>query len=490
MAPAARDGACSKASSQSRVSPGLPVIPVTFSASPARRLRSWDFTLLPKLFSKGLFVYGNPIVVPRDADGAAQEEKRLAIENELDRITDLADDAMGLSRESARPQAKPSVSPPLKVMLSAGEASGDRLGAGLARSLRALHPGIEIVGMGGDEMAHAGVRLVQHAREVAVVGFVEVIRHLPTIRRAMARLEAVLRRERPDVLVPIDYPDFNLRLAERARSAGVPVVYYVSPQVWAWRRGRVRTMRELVRRMLVLFPFESRFYEAEGVPATFVGHPAAASHVRAVRGELLPKLGLDPRHPVVALLPGSRVGEVGRLFPILLDAATALRRSHPSVQFVVPRAATIPEDFLAPFADRAGLSALAIPAGAYPGVLEVADAGAIASGTATLDAAVAELPFVAVYRMQSLSYSIAKSLVRVDHIALPNLVASERIVPELVQGECTPAAIAEVLRGLLDDPTRAEKIRRALARVRLSLSGDGAFDRAAAAVLAEVARAV
>ena len=380
------------------------------------------------------------------------------------------------------------MSRPLKVMISAGEASGDRLGAGLARSLFALHPGIEILGMGGDEMAEAGVRLVQHAKDVAVVGFVEVIKHLPTIRRVMAGLESALRDEHPDVLVPIDFPDFNLRLASRAASFGVPIVYYVSPQVWAWRKGRVRAMRELVRRMLVLFPFESAFYEAEGVPATFVGHPAAAAHAHAVRDELLPRLGFDPRRPVVALLPGSRAGEAGRLFPVLLEAAEAIAHSHPGTQFAVPKARTIPAGFLEGIAGRARIPGLATLEGEYPGILEVADAAAVASGTATLDAALAGVPFVAVYRMQFLSYLIAKALVRVDHIALPNLVAGARIVPELVQGACTPDAIAGELGRFLDDPARAEALRTGLSGVRAQLRGDGAFDRAASAVLEEALR--
>lgn len=381
------------------------------------------------------------------------------------------------------------MSGPIKIMVSAGEASGDRLGAGLARALLRLRPGASLLGMGGDEMAGAGVRLVQHASDVAVVGFVEVIRRLPTIRRAMARLESVLRDESPDLLVCIDFPDFNLRLAARAKAAGVPVVYYVSPQVWAWRRGRVRAIRDLVRRMLVLFPFESTFYETEGVPVTFVGHPAAASRARASRGDLVGRIGLVPERPVVALLPGSRLGEAGRLLPILLDAARTVRRSHPTVQFAVPKARTIPDGYLERIAAPFDLADLAIVDGAYPGILEVADAGAVASGTATLDAALAGLPFVAVYRMQPLSYMIARTLVRVDHIALPNLVAERRIVPELVQGACTGAAIANVLASLLDDSRSAESIRTGLGAVRERLRGDGAFDRAAVAVLEEVDRA-
>jgi lipid-A-disaccharide synthase len=380
------------------------------------------------------------------------------------------------------------MSRPLRIALSAGEPSGDRLGAGLARALRVLRPDVELSGMGGDEMAEAGVRLVQHASEVAVVGFVEVIRHMPAIRAAMSRLDALLREERPDLLVPIDFPDFNLRLAAKAHVARVPVVYYVSPQVWAWRRGRVRTIRALVRRMLVLFPFEAAFYEQEGVPVTFVGHPAARARATASRAELLGRLALDPARPVVALLPGSRVGEAGTLAPILCRAGMEVRATRPDVQFVVPKARTLPAGFLEAIVVGTGASGIVVHDGDYPGVLEVADCGAVASGTATLDCALAGLPIVAVYRMQGFSYLIARSLVSVPHIALPNLVAGHRIVPELVQGECTPERIAKELLAYLGDPTRAAETRRALGEVRSKLRGDGAFERAAEAVLAELDR--
>jgi len=201
-----------------------------------------------------------------------------------------------------------------RIVLSAGEASGDRLGAGLAHALRRRHPEIELLGMGGPQMAEAGVRLVQDASEVAVVGIQEVLAHLPAIRRAMRSLETVLRDERPDLLVPIDFPDFNLRLAARARRAGVDVVYFVSPQVWAWRRGRVHGIRRLVRQMLVLFPFEVDFYERAGVPVTFVGHPLAeAPPEPRSREELCTAAGLDPERETIALVPGSRRSEVSRL---------------------------------------------------------------------------------------------------------------------------------------------------------------------------------
>lgn len=371
-----------------------------------------------------------------------------------------------------------------RILLSAGEASGDRLAAGLARELLARCPGVDLVGMGGDEMADAGVRLVRHASEVAVVGLVEVLTHLPAVLGAMEALEAILDRERPDLVVPVDYPDFNLRLAARARARRVPVVYYVSPQVWAWRRGRLRAIAAMVRRMLVLFPFEEPFYRSAGIPVTFVGHPAASRRPVTDREAVRSALGIRPDDPLVALLPGSRRKEVRRHYPILLDALRILRRRHPRLQAVVPRARTVPGPLLASRASRH--PGLRILDGAYPEILEVSDVGVVASGTATLDAAMASLPSVVVYRMQSLSYVLARRLVRVDHIALPNLIAGERIFPELVQDDCSPDRIATEIGRFLDDPRRAEAVRTSLGRIRQSLSGEGAFGRAAEAVLSEL----
>ncbi|HEX6851049.1 MAG TPA: lipid-A-disaccharide synthase [Candidatus Polarisedimenticolaceae bacterium] len=380
------------------------------------------------------------------------------------------------------------MSRPPRIVISAGEASGDRLGAGLARALRERRPDVELVGMGGDEMAASGVRLVQHASEVAVVGFVEVIRHLPAIRRAMASLETLLDDERPELVVPVDFPDFNLRLAARAHARGIPVVYYVSPQVWAWRRGRVRTIRSIVRRMLVLFPFESAFYASEGVPVTFVGHPAAAGGIPRDTASLRRGIGLPDQGPVVALLPGSRRGEVTRHLPILLEAARLLRRRIPSASFVVPQARTLPAGLLEEIVAASRLPGVLVHAGDYPGVLHLCAAGAVASGTATLDAALAGLPTVVVYRMQALSYLLARRLVQVPHIALPNLVAGRRIFPELVQEAFTPEAVAGTIASWIEDDEAARRVRDALGELRAQLCGEGAFDRAAQAVLDELSR--
>lgn len=374
----------------------------------------------------------------------------------------------------------------LKILISAGEASGDRLGAGLARALRAARPEIDLLGMGGDEMAEAGVRLVQHASSVAVVGIVEVLSHLGEIRRAMARLERAIDAERPDLVVPIDFPDFNLRLAARARKRGTEVVYFVSPQIWAWRRGRVRTVKRLVRRMLVLLPFEAAFYEAAGVPVTFVGHPAADEPARGRedRAAGLAGLGLDPGAPAIALLPGSRRGEVSRLFPVFLEAAATIARERPGAGFVVPRARTLPAGFLESMVPGSAPT-IRVVSDAYAAILASVDAAIVGSGTATLDAALAGVPFVAAYRMAPLSYLLARWLVRVDHIALPNLIAGRRVIEELVQGDCSPARLGAAVSRLLDDPAEGARIRRDLAGIRDRLRRPGAFAAAAWEILRE-----
>jgi lipid-A-disaccharide synthase len=376
---------------------------------------------------------------------------------------------------------------PPSILISAGEASGDRLGAGLAGALRRRRPDLRLSGMGGPLMERAGVRLVQDAAEVTVVGFAEVVTHLPALHGAMRRLEQSLVEERPDLLVPVDFPDFNLRLAARARRAGVEVVYFVSPQIWAWRRGRVRRIRRLVRRMLVLFPFEIGFYEAAGVPVTFVGHPAAeAAAGTRDRGELCRRAGLDPARPILALVPGSRRMEIARLLAPMLAAARRVRERHPSMQFLVPVAPGVSRESVAGMVERAGIPDVHLHDGDFPEVLTVCTAGAVASGTASLEAAVAGLPICIVYRMSPLSYAIARTLVRLDHVGLPNLVLGSRVVPELIQAECTPERIAAELLRYVESPAEAERVRRALAEVRDRLGGAGVFERAAERLLLDL----
>ncbi len=379
------------------------------------------------------------------------------------------------------------MSRPPRILLSAGEASGDRLGAGLARALRRLRPDVELSGMGGAEMAEAGVRLVQDASEVAVVGVLEVLSRLPQLRAAMARLRAALA-DGPDLLVPIDFPDFNLRLAGEAARCGVPVVYFVSPQVWAWRRGRVREIRRRVARMLVLFPFEVPFYEQAGVPVTFVGHPMAggqevpAEETRA----LAARLGLRPDARRLVLLPGSRPGEVARLLPRMLAAASHLSRTRPDLETLLPLAQGLDANAVQDAVAGSGVPGARVHRGDYPAVLTLGTAGIAASGTATLDAALAGLPVAVVYAFQPLTYLLGRLLVEVDHIALPNLVVGRRLLPEMVQGAFTPEAAAAAVAPWLDRPQDREEVRAGLREVRARLGDPGALDRAAQAILGEL----
>jgi len=374
-------------------------------------------------------------------------------------------------------------------MISAGEASGDRLGAGLAAALRRQDPSIDLVGMGGPQMRDAGVRLVQDSAEVSVVGFSEVLAHLPQISRAMGRLEHVLESESPDLLVPIDFPDFNLRLAARAGRRNVGVVYFVSPQVWAWRPRRVHRIRRLVREMLVLFDFEREFYRSADVPVTWVGHPLAdvppaSSDLAGLRR----RIGIEPDSTVVALLPGSRAGEINRHLPVLLSAAALLRRERPALEFLVPLAPSAPEQAVRDAVRDSGLERIHVHAGDFPNVLDTCASGAVASGTASLDAATVGLPMVVIYRMNPLSHWIGKRLIQVDHIAMPNLIAGRRIVPELIQDECNPTRIAAELERYLGDPAHAEEVRDALRGVLRKLGEPGVFARAAERVRAHLDR--
>ena len=376
---------------------------------------------------------------------------------------------------------------PARIFLSAGEASGDRLGAGLARALRARLPDVRLLGMGGPLMRAEGVELLQDADEVAVMGIFEVLARLPTIWRAMGRLERSLAADPPDLLIPVDFPDFNLRLTARARRIGVPVVYFVSPQVWAWRRGRIKTIRELVRRVLVLFPFETQIYEQAGVPVTFVGHPLVDGIDEPRDPRRMREIaGLAPERPVVALMPGSRHGEVSRLLEPLAEAAARIRQRHAEVQFLVPLAPGIAAEPILDRLRQKGLEDTRIHQGDFPRILAACEAGVVASGTASLEAALEGLPIVVVYRMNPLTYAVGKALVKLENVSLPNLIAGRRLVPELIQGDCEPGRIAEELLSYLDEPEHARKTREALMALRNSLGGPGAFERAADAVVSEL----
>ncbi len=366
-------------------------------------------------------------------------------------------------------------------MLSCAETSGDLYAGALTRELRALDPAIEIAGLGGPQFQAAGGRLLADYRGIAVTGLTEALAKIPESLATLRRLLDTARTWQPDALVVIDSPDLNFRLAPRVRRMGVPIVYYVAPQVWAWRRGRLNTIREFADQVLVIFPFEESIYRDAGVPVEFVGHPLVElAAVTASRDAFLRAHGLSPRAPTIALLPGSRHNEVGRILPDMLRAAPVIRRQIPDAQFVIARAPHLDDDV---FDGAAAIGGCAVVTGDADTVLASADVAVTASGTATVQTALHDRPMVIVYRLSPLTYQLGRRLVTVPAIGMVNLIAGETIVPELIQNAFTPDAVAREVLSLLTDSERAARIRAGLARVRRSLGGPGASRRAAEAIL-------
>ena len=362
----------------------------------------------------------------------------------------------------------------MNLLVSAGEASGDLHGSRLLEALRVRRPGASAFGMGGARLAAAGLRRVARAEDLSIMGFSEIVSRLPRVFRALSAIsrEAALRR--PDAAVLIDFPDFNGLLARRLARARVPLVYYVSPQVWAWRPGRARVIARRAKRILTLFPFEVEIYRRLGGDAICTGHPVVED-VRdgLARGAAPPKTGLR-----IGLLPGSRAAEIRRHWPAMRDAARRLAEDRPIEAFVV-RAPGIPPDRY-PGAGEAGIRLLEEDRHAW---LASSDLAFVSSGTATLETALCGTPMVVVYRASRLTFAVARRLVRVPHVALPNIVAGERVVPELLQDEVTADRLVAEARALLDDAERRDRIRRGLARISERLGPPGASDRAAQAIV-------
>ncbi len=375
-----------------------------------------------------------------------------------------------------------------ELLVVAGEASGDLHGSSLIEQIKRLEPQADVVAIGGDLMAAAGAELLVHYRKLAVVGITEVFGHLGDIRRAMRRVLEAARGRRVRAVVLIDYPDFNLALARRLRRArpDLPIVYYISPQVWAWRRGRVSQIARLVDHMLVILPFEKALYEGAGLSVEFVGHPLLDVIPEAGDVDVFAdRHGLDTDRTWVGLLPGSRIAEVERLLPTMLAAAGRLSASG-AYEFIVPAAAALDaslyEGVLDGLADGLRQHVHLIENDTYEAVRH-ARAAVVCSGTATLEVALLGTPEVVVYRTSWLTYNLGKLLVRIPNIALVNVVAGHRGVPELLQDEVTPDAIVAELRPLLDDDERRARVRRFLTDVRSRLGEPGASRRAAQAVL-------
>lgn len=372
-----------------------------------------------------------------------------------------------------------------EVFVSACEVSGDLHAAALLGELRRIRPDFAAWGVGGPRLAAAGQSQMAGIGELSIVGVTEALPRLGSIIALLRRLKRELARRRPDVVILVDSPDFNLRLAAAARSLGLRVVYFITPQVWAWRRRRLRDIRRTVDLALCILPFEEPFFRGAGVRAQYVGNPLVdLVRPTAPREQLRAGFGLDPARPVIALLPGSRRTEVCALLEALRGAALLLDRRAPRPQFVVP-AATAP---LRPLCERlaaAPLDARVVDGRAWD-CLAAADAAVLASGTVTLEATLIGTPFVTVYRLSWLSYVIARSLVRARWASLPNLLLGEPAVTELLQRDCRPETIAGEIAGFLDEPARAVRFRDKCDKVSALLGQGGAAVRAAAAVAREV----
>jgi lipid-A-disaccharide synthase len=374
----------------------------------------------------------------------------------------------------------------MRVMLSCGEASGDLYAGALVAALRARVPEIDVFGLGGDRFKAAGGRLVGDFHGIAVTGLLEAVRMIPDSYALYRRLIHAARTERPDVLVLIDFPDFNFRLMAAVKRLGVPVVYYVSPQLWAWRPGRIQTMKALVDRVLPIFPFEESLYRSEGIEVEFVGHPLVELvEVHETREQLTARLGLDATRPILGLLPGSRPNELHRLVPVLAAALPRIASAVMGAQFLVARAPNLPDSYYLPF--QGSGAPVRIVEGATDDVLAASDAVITASGTATVQTALHGKPMVVVYRLSPVTYKLGKPLVRVSMYSMVNLVAGERVVEELIQDQCTPERVAREAVDLLTNQERVADMKERLAIVREKLGGIGASGRAADAVL-EVAR--
>lgn len=374
----------------------------------------------------------------------------------------------------------------MKLAIVAGEASGDLHASEVIRELKRLDPKLETFGIGGDLLAREGMRVLHHAREMGIVGLFNVLRHLGMFRRILNEMTETIARERPDAVMLVDYPDFNLRLARRCKAMGLRVIYYISPQVWAWRRGRVKQIAKVVDRMLVIFPFEEDFYRGHKVPVTYVGHPLI-DEMRARALSPRERVVLEERDRVrgasIALLPGSRRHEIRALLPPMLDAIAILKSEREIDAFVI-QAPTISSAELLEVMHEGRTFVRIVPHDRGE-ALSHADVALSSSGTATLECAIAGVPVVVMYRLSSLTHWVARRLVKLPNFSLVNIVAGKSIVPELLQADVNGGRIAKEVRRLLE-PADNEHVRRELAEVTRKLGEPGASRRAAEAIMSSV----
>ena len=367
----------------------------------------------------------------------------------------------------------------MKIMLSAGEASGDLHGANLAEALKAVDPQVELIGMGGEQMRKAGVRIVYDIKNLGVIGIGEIIKKIPFFYKLRTFLVNTMKEEKPDALVCIDYPGFNIKLIEKAKEAGIPVIYYILPTIWAWHKSRGNVIAEYTDLAVSLFPFEAEMYKKMGTNVVYGGHPLLDTVKPSMsKDEAYSFFGLQQGKKTVLFMPGSRVQEVQSLYGKMLAAGKLLQDKVEGLQFMVPKASTIDRHMLEEAAREANLEVHIGEERVYD-MMNIADAAICASGTATLETALMGVPTLLVYRVNALTYWLSKILVHLDSIGLPNIISGHRIMPELWQDEVTPANIEAAVLPWLVDAAAAEEARHLMAGVRCQMGEAGAVRRTA-----------
>ena len=373
----------------------------------------------------------------------------------------------------------------MKILISCGEPSGDMYAGALAREIRALDRSADIFGMGGNWFHEGGGRLEVDYRGLSVTGLSEALGVIPRSLMLYRRLVKLAKAERPDVFVPIDFPDFNFRLANTFKRLGIPVVYYVCPQVWAWRRSRLISIKRFATQALVIFKFEEEIYREVGVPVQFVGHPLIDICQLEPRRDVIHRaINFDPTKPTVALFPGSRPNEVRAILPDLVKAASLIALRLPGVQFLIARAPNLDDNIFDSLSDLSDRShAVAIFEGRSEEVLSSCDVVVTASGTATVQTAIHGRPMVIVYRLSPLTYRLVRKFIHVDTVGMVNLIAGEKFFPELIQDEFTPSAVADEVLKFFENNTYSQEAREKLKQLRVTLGKPGASRRAAEAIL-------
>ncbi|RLB11899.1 MAG: lipid-A-disaccharide synthase [Deltaproteobacteria bacterium] len=369
--------------------------------------------------------------------------------------------------------------PKKTVFIIAGEASGDLHGSNLVKAVKRLNPDIDFIGIGGDRMKQAGVKFITHSSEMAVVGFTEVLTKLKSIIKAGVKTKKILRQKRPDLVILIDYPDFNLHIAGYAKKIGIPVMYYISPQVWAWRRGRVKKIKKRVDKMVVILPFEKDFYEERGIKVSYVGHPIMDAIPKSIdRDSLRKELKISDSYPTVALLPGSRKHEIEKALPIMTKALYRLKDVYNKLKAFVILADSVSSEYAKRLIEGCEFIEI-FPSKDIYRILAISDLAFVTSGTATLETAIMGVPMIVVYKGSPLSFWIAKKLVKVRYVSLVNLIANEKVVPELLQDEFNTENLIKEAVKILEDSVLNQRIRKKLKEIRNRLGEGGASEKAA-----------